>query len=131
MLRIAFATIIMSSIISACSTRQNDYFIASYYFPNYHVDARNAKIFGDGWMEWELVKAAKPRFPGHNQPNVPAWGYTDEANPDHYGYGSPHYALLWPRRKSRRNCLPHPFRHKPAGQEGRNLISMVPWLQPG
>jgi hypothetical protein len=28
-----------------------------------------------------LVKAAKPRFPGHVQPNVPAWGYTDESDP--------------------------------------------------
>ena len=31
--------------------------------------------------EWELVKAAKPRFPGHHQPNVPLWGYTDESDP--------------------------------------------------
>jgi hypothetical protein len=34
-------------------------------------------------MEWELVKAARPRFPGHHQPKIPAWGYTDEANPAH------------------------------------------------
>jgi hypothetical protein len=27
------------------------------------------------------VKAAKPRFPGHEQPKVPAWGYTDEKDP--------------------------------------------------
>ena len=31
--------------------------------------------------EWELVKAAKPRFPGHQQPKVPLWGYTDESDP--------------------------------------------------
>jgi len=58
-----------------------DYFIASYYFPNYHVDKRNEKILGKGWTEWELVKDARPRFEGHWQPRVPAWGYTDEANP--------------------------------------------------
>ena len=55
--------------------------VAAYYFPNYHADARNAKLHGSGWMEWELVKRATPRFPGHVQPKIPAWGYTDEANP--------------------------------------------------
>ncbi len=55
--------------------------VASYYFPNYHEDKRNAEYHGKGWTEWELVKKAKPRFPDHHQPNVPAWGYTDEANP--------------------------------------------------
>jgi hypothetical protein len=56
--------------------------VASYYFPNYHTgDPRNEVVHGKGWAEWELVKNAKPRFPGHVQPNVPAWGYTDEADP--------------------------------------------------
>lgn len=55
--------------------------VAVYYFPNYHVDARNQQVHGQGWTEWELVKAATPRWPGHHQPNVPLWGYTDEADP--------------------------------------------------
>lgn len=56
--------------------------VASYYFGNYHVgDPRNEKAKGHGWSEWELVKGAKPRFPGHHQPNVPLWGYTDESDP--------------------------------------------------
>jgi hypothetical protein len=58
-----------------------DCFVASYYFGNYHVDPRNEKLKGKGWTEWELVKAAKPRFEGHHQPNVPLWGYLDEADP--------------------------------------------------
>ena len=78
---ISVASIILSCLISSCCSPEDDYFIASYYFPNYHEDARNAELLGDGWTEWELVKAAHPRFPGHHQPNVPAWGYTDEANP--------------------------------------------------
>jgi hypothetical protein len=78
---IPVASIILSCLISSCSSPEDDYFIASYYFPNYHEDARNAELLGDGWTEWELVKAARPRFPDHHQPNVPAWGYTDEANP--------------------------------------------------
>jgi hypothetical protein len=42
--------------------------VAVYYFPNYHVDTRNEKVHGQGWTEWRLVKNAKPRFPGHDQP---------------------------------------------------------------
>lgn len=56
--------------------------VACYYFGNYHPgDPRNERAKGPGWSEWELVKAAKPRFPGHQQPNVPLWGYTDESDP--------------------------------------------------
>jgi len=58
-----------------------EYTLACYYFPNYHVDPRNEAQHGKGWTEWELVKQARPRFEGHGQPKVPAWGYTDEANP--------------------------------------------------
>jgi hypothetical protein len=55
--------------------------VAVYYFPNYHVDRRNEEAHGQGWTEWELVKAAKPRFAGHYQPRIPQWGYEDEADP--------------------------------------------------
>jgi len=55
--------------------------VAAYYFPNYHLDARNSERHGNGWTEWDLVRAATPRFPGHQQPKVPAWGYFDESDP--------------------------------------------------
>ena len=56
--------------------------VACYYFGNYHPgDPRNVKSKGPNWSEWELVKAARPRFPGHRQPNVPLWGYADESDP--------------------------------------------------
>ena len=56
--------------------------VASYYFGQYHPnDPRNLKTRGKPWDEWELVKAAKPRFPGHQQPKVPLWGYQDESDP--------------------------------------------------
>jgi hypothetical protein len=56
--------------------------VACYYFPGYHLgDPRLEKLKGKDWNEWELVKAAKPRFAGHQQPKVPLWGYTDEASP--------------------------------------------------
>ncbi|GAA3413078.1 glycoside hydrolase family 99-like domain-containing protein [Paenibacillus hodogayensis] len=55
--------------------------VAAYYFPNYHPDPRNAKWHGAGWTEWELVRKATPRFPGHVQPKEPLWGYEDESDP--------------------------------------------------
>jgi hypothetical protein len=55
--------------------------VACYYFPNYHVDKRNEACHGPGWTEWELVKRAEPRFPGHRQPRVPLWGALDESDP--------------------------------------------------
>jgi len=57
------------------------YQVAAYYFPQYHPDPRNDRWHGDGWTEWELVKRAEPRFPGHQQPKEPLWGYQDESDP--------------------------------------------------
>jgi len=57
------------------------YEVAAYYFPQWHVDPVNELHYGTGWTEWELIKKAIPRFPGHDQPKVPLWGYADEANP--------------------------------------------------
>lgn len=57
------------------------YTIGAYYWPNVHVDPRNEKWFGPGWTEWEITKWARPRFPGHQQPKVPFWGYEDESVP--------------------------------------------------
>ena len=55
--------------------------VAAYYFPNYHADPRNEEAHGPGWTEWDLLRHAKPRFRGHRQPRIPAWGYEDEADP--------------------------------------------------
>jgi hypothetical protein len=63
------------------ATAKTDIEIAVYYFPNYHVDPRNEAAHGPGWTEWELVKTARSRFEGHQQPLVPVWGYEDESDP--------------------------------------------------
>ncbi|MBU3666518.1 MAG: hypothetical protein FGM15_11680 [Chthoniobacterales bacterium] len=55
--------------------------VAAYYFPNYHIDPANEREHGPGWTEWQIMKAAHPRFDGHYQPRVPAWGYEDESDP--------------------------------------------------
>lgn len=65
----------------SATAANDDIEVAVYYFGNYHLDARNEKRLGKGWSEWTLLKDAKPRFEGHQQPKVPLWGYTDEADP--------------------------------------------------
>lgn len=55
--------------------------VAAFYFPGWHVDARNEALEGQGFTEWELVKRAQPLYPGHYQPRVPSWGYFDESDP--------------------------------------------------
>lgn len=56
--------------------------VACYYFGQFHPnDPRNLEVWGREWSEWELVKDARPRFPGHQQPKVPLWGYEDESDP--------------------------------------------------
>jgi len=82
LLTFAAIAICATAIAGGKSTSPQDITVACYYFGNYHPnDPRNEKMKGKGWSEWELVKAAKPRFPGHQQPHIPLWGYTDESDP--------------------------------------------------
>lgn len=53
----------------------------AWYFPNWHPTPLNDKWHGTGWTEWECVKCAMPRFPGHIQPKKPLWGFENEADP--------------------------------------------------
>lgn len=55
--------------------------VAVFYFPSWHRDPRNDTWKHPGFDEWELVRDARPRFPGHRQPLVPEWGYFDESDP--------------------------------------------------
>nr|HML46827.1 glycoside hydrolase family 99-like domain-containing protein [Clostridia bacterium] len=55
--------------------------VLAWYFPNWHPDPLNDKWHGKGWTEWEVAKCARPRFEGHEQPNIPLWGYGDESDP--------------------------------------------------
>jgi hypothetical protein len=51
------------------------------YYPHWHNYDHSSAWKGEGWTEWEGVKAAVPRFPGHHQPLKPTWGYFDESDP--------------------------------------------------
>lgn len=76
---VLFALFLFSALLSGKKPVDSKITVAAYYFPNYHInDPRNIQNKGADWSEWELVKAAQPRFPGHDQPKVPLWGYTDE-----------------------------------------------------
>lgn len=52
-----------------------------YYFPQWHPEPKNDKLWHKGWTEWETVRNARPRFEGHQQPKRPLWGETDESDP--------------------------------------------------
>ena len=55
--------------------------VIAVYYPHWHVYPKGNEWFHPGWTEWEYVRDAKPRFPGHNQPLVPLAGYLDGADP--------------------------------------------------
>lgn len=55
--------------------------VAAIYFPSWHNEPRRNARVGDGFTEWDLIKAGRPRFEGHYQPQVPTLGYLDESVP--------------------------------------------------
>ena len=48
------------------------YDIAAYYWPAYHDEPRWRRFMPDGHGEWETIRKAKPKIPGHEQPRIPA-----------------------------------------------------------
>ena len=55
--------------------------VVAVYYPHWHNYTHGTAWKGEGWTEWEGVKAAVPRFPGHHQPLQPTWGCFDESDP--------------------------------------------------
>jgi hypothetical protein len=55
--------------------------VMAIYCPLWHRYDHMDSWKGIGWNEWNLVRSAKARFPGHYQPIKPAWGCFDEADP--------------------------------------------------
>jgi Glycosyltransferase WbsX len=77
--------------------------IGAYYFPGFHSDPRVSVDHGPGWTEWELLKRAEPKFPGHRQPKDPLWGFEDESKSEVFSkkiaaaadHGLTHFLFDW------------------------------------
>ena len=96
-------TSVGKAIYGQPSTPTPKYQVGAYYFPGFHPDPRVSDDHGPGWTEWELLKRAEPKFPGHRQPKVPLWGYEDESKPDAFArkidaaadHGLNHFIFDW------------------------------------
>ncbi|OXS55323.1 hypothetical protein B1A99_23935 [Cohnella sp. CIP 111063] len=60
----------------------NRYDVAAYVWPAYTGDEPRTRMFWpEGIGEWQSVKNAVRKFPGHDWPRRPLWGYVNEADP--------------------------------------------------
>ena len=59
-----------------------NYDVAAYIWPAYTGDEPRTRMFWpQGIGEWESVMKAEKKFPEHNWPRKPLWGYVNEADP--------------------------------------------------
>lgn len=58
------------------------YDVAAYIWPAYTGDEPRTRMFWkEGMGEWQSVKNSVKKYPEHNWPRKPLWGYVNEADP--------------------------------------------------
>jgi hypothetical protein len=79
--RLSLLTLVLAALVNAASAGEK-YDVAAFYWPSCHFDERWAKFFPDGRQgEWESIRNCKPKWKGHWQPRLPAWGYQMDNDP--------------------------------------------------
>ncbi len=71
--------IMKNSYAQGTTTQRPD--VVAVYYPHWHNYDHGSSWKGEGWTEWVEMAAAKPKFPGHEQPKVCTWGDFDESDP--------------------------------------------------
>lgn len=80
LLTLGIASLLCSTASAQESHAKRPEVIAIYY-PHWHNYDLGSAWKGEGWTEWDEMKAAIPRFPGHQQPKKSSWGCFDESDP--------------------------------------------------
>ena len=64
------------------SKPKQSYDVAAYVWPSYTGDEPRTRMFWpEGYGEWQTVRTATAKYPGHSWPRRPLWGYCNEADP--------------------------------------------------
>ena len=80
--RLTIIAVALMVVIGTFASAADTYDVAAYYWPSCHFDERWATFFPDGSQgEWESIRNCKPKWEGHYQPRVPAWGYLMDNDP--------------------------------------------------
>ncbi len=62
-------------------TSRADVQLAAYTCPLWHPSAHYRRQYAAGWTEYEIMRGARPWWPGHRQPRQPLLGALNEALP--------------------------------------------------
>jgi hypothetical protein len=63
--------LLLAILVLGLSAKAEKPLVGAIYFGDWHVNEQHQEIHGTNWTEWEIPINAKPRYPGHLQPNIP------------------------------------------------------------